>query len=314
MTVRAARNRRGIPVDPPVADTISTPIDNPASNRNVTGNHRRTTGADPLISAPINIDAAAIRTKSDLMKVMLTILDARAKNRRVAFVFDIDNTLMDTRHRTAGATSSFSFRGANPLASATYETVAYRPDDTCTGLGVNDPDTVAAFRDHFDNFFWSPANLTLDRPLDGPIALAKLARSLGAELYFLTGRTTAFREATLAQLEQAGIAPETAGHLIMKSPKRDKQGKLEPTERYKARELRKLYRQKMTIAGFVTEGSRDMCWLQKHVREVRRYLFLEFPIDEPGYKVKKERTIFLPVALSVPTKDEVLARFRGARV
>jgi phosphoglycolate phosphatase-like HAD superfamily hydrolase len=248
------------------------------------------------------------------MKVLLSIVNAREKGRRVAMVFDIDNTLMDTRHRTAAAATSFVHGGASPMAGVSHDRVGYRPEDTCAANNIHDQPTINAFREHFEQFFWAPSNMELDKPIDGPIALAALARSLGAELYFLTGRTSVFRDQTLAQLERAGIAPESEKHLIMKSPKRDRSGRLESTEKFKARELRKIYRQKVSISAFVTEGSRDMCWLQKHVPEIRRYLFLQFPIDEPGYQVGKDRTVFLPVELELPTREEVLARARKAKL
>lgn len=262
----------------------------------------------------VSLDAASIRTKNDLLAVLSTIVAARSKGRRVAMIFDIDNTLMDTRHRTAAAATSFAHGGARPMERATFDRVGYRPEDTCRANGIVDAEVVSAFSEYFNQFFWSPDNMALDRPLETPIALAALAKSLGAELYFLTGRTTDFRAQTLDQLTRAGLGPESEAHLIMKSPKRDRRGRLEPTEKFKAREVRKIYRQKVSIAGFVTEGARDMCWLQKHVPEVRRYLFLEFPIDEPGYRVENKRTVFLPLSMSLPTREEVLARARGAKV
>src|SRR5262245_32041130 len=110
MTVRALKNAREftVPLEDaqpslPIAQEELRPHDRKM---------RETTGAEPLLStAPVELDASAIRTKSDLMKLFSSILDARQKGRRVALVFDIDNTLMDTRHRTAAAARSFQFRG-----------------------------------------------------------------------------------------------------------------------------------------------------------------------------------------------------------
>lgn len=263
--------------------------------------------------AEVKIDAAALKTKSELSKLLASIVDLRAKGRRVALVFDIDNTLMDTRHRTLGAAASFEYGGKKPLAHAALDTVCYRPEDTCKKLGLEDPQAIAAFAEHFGSYFWSAPNMALDQPLEAMVALAKLSRQLGADLYFLTGRTSDFREETAAQLARAGIAPESAGHLIMKSPVRDENGRLENTEQFKARELKKIARSKTTIAGFITEGSRDMCYLQKHAPEVKRFLFLEFPIDEPGYSVSRARTTFLPLQLSLPGEEEIRARCGAKR-
>lgn len=313
MTIRAVKNARAIEqVEAAAAEPArARPREIPA-REGATQAMKRAIGA--MEKEPLALDAAAIRTKNDLLAVMSAIVGARAKGRRVAMVFDIDNTLMDTRHRTAAAATSFAHGGARPMETTTFERVGYRPEDTCRANGIVDAEVVSAFAKHFDQFFWSPANMMLDRPLEGPIALAALARSLGAELYFLTGRTSDFRRQTIEQLTRAGIGPESEAHLIMKSPKRDRDGRLEPTEKFKARELRKIYRQKVSIAAFVTEGARDVCWLQKHVPEVRRYLFLEFPIDEPGYRVGTQRTVFLPLEMSLPSREEVLARARGTKV
>src|SRR5688572_5854650 len=77
----------------------------------------------------VKLDARALRTKSELLKLGRTILEEKSKGRRVALVFDIDNTLMDTRHRTLGAAKCFRYGGQQIFAEPAIERIGYRPDE-----------------------------------------------------------------------------------------------------------------------------------------------------------------------------------------
>jgi phosphoglycolate phosphatase-like HAD superfamily hydrolase len=268
---------------------------------------KKVSGASP--------DASARR----LLDLLVTILELRSRRppRDVTLVFDVDNTLVDTRHRTLAAAKSFTIEvdGVEqmPLAHGTVEAMDYLPADTCRRLGVDDAAVHRAFAEHFESVFWSAASFALDQAIPMPVALAKLAQRLGAQVHFLTGRTETYRKETMAKLEELGIPPASPEHLIMKGAKRDRRGRLERTERFKARHLRRLHRQRLTIAGFVSEGSRDVAYLQAHAKEVMRFLYLLFPIDEPGHTVGRKRTLRMPVDLELPSEAQVRAELDERR-
>jgi hypothetical protein len=196
-----------------------------------------------------------------IMEVLHTILEMKKAGVTPALVFDVDNTLVDTRYRTMAAARAFVLNGERPLAHATLETVGYLPSETCANNRIDDPDVQRAFADFFDDYFWRESSFTHDQPIEMTIALAQLAEKLGAEIYFLTGRTETFRDLTKDKLEELGLTVKSKEHLIMKSPERDAEGNLEKTEPFKARELRRLDRRKVKVAGYVTEGSRDLRYL-----------------------------------------------------
>ncbi len=242
-----------------------------------------------------------------IMELLFGIIDQVAQGLKPALVFDIDNTLLDTRYRTRAAAKAFEVDGVHPFLGPKLAQMEYDPRHTAATL--KRPELGEAFAQFFDDFFWRKKSFDFDRPIAMTIAFAKLAKALGADIYFLTGRTETYRDLTAKRLAQLGLGEPDVEHLIMKPDKRDRHGRLMRTERFKARQLRKLHAKKIPIAGYMTEGSRDMRYLQQHVREVKRWLYLLFPIDEPGHQVSMRKTWFVPMGLKVPTEAAVRAAY-----
>jgi hypothetical protein len=205
----------------------------------------------------------------------------------VKCVFDLDNTVFDTRYRTLQCARAFdAMMGTHFFKDLTVEGVHEDGGATASALGL--PDNVV---DEFEKFwqreFWLPHNLVHDVPIPAVVELVKACRERGADIVFLTGRaesyvdeatghTEAFRADTQAQLEAAGIGVEdSALHL--------KPAVGEPTGPYKARLLNRL-REDSVLGMFVTEGRRDTAAIQASVPDAHCFLLeckFEPPVEGP---------------------------------
>lgn len=175
----------------------------------------------------------------------------------VRCVFDLDNTLFDTRGRTLHALQVFDADNGTTYAQG-LTNADMHDDGRKTAIAMKLPDDVVeAIGKVWDREFWDPKNLVHDGLMASMIDVAKEAQKRGAEIVFLTGRTEdhGFRPHTMAQLARAGLAcPE--GGLLLK-PSLDFR-----TAPYKEQEMRRLA-DAATIGFFLTEGRRDMDHLTK---------------------------------------------------
>jgi hypothetical protein len=205
----------------------------------------------------------------------------------VKCVFDLDNTVFDTRYRTLHCARAFdAMMGTHFFKDLTVDGVHEDGGATASALGL--PDNVV---DEFEKFwqreFWLPHNLVHDVPIPAVVELVKACRERGADIVFLpgraetyvddtTGHTEAFRADTHAQLEAAGIGVEdSALHL--------KPAVGEPTGPYKARLLNRL-REDSVLGMFVTEGRRDTAAIQASVPDPHCFLLkckFEPPVEGP---------------------------------
>jgi hypothetical protein len=135
---------------------------------------------------------------------------------RCAIVFDIDNTLVDTRYRTLAAAREFGRRfGIRQLASARIEDIGIDGRSTCLNLGVKGR-WIMAFQAFWLRFFWDPKNFHYDRTIKVTAKLAKRASDLGAEVFYLTGRTELLRDGSRTELQDKKFPNADDAHLIMK--------------------------------------------------------------------------------------------------
>lgn len=176
---------------------------------------------------------------------------------KVRCVFDLDNTLFDTRGRTLHALRVYDAENGTSYAQGLTERDMH--DDgrkTAIALKLRD-DVVEAIGKVWDREFWDPKNLVHDGVIDSMIELAKEAQKRGAELVFLTGRTEdhGFRGPTMAQLARVGLACDDA--CLLHKPSLGVR-----TAPYKEGEMRRLASD-ATLGFFVTEGRRDMDHLSR---------------------------------------------------
>ncbi|MBI1948196.1 MAG: hypothetical protein HYS27_21075 [Deltaproteobacteria bacterium] len=201
-----------------------------------------------------------------------------AQGVKVRCVFDLDNTLFDTRWRTLACARAWDReQGSGWFSSLSDEqlvgAIAKNGRDTATGLGLP-ADVVTAFGAYWDEAFWRPENLVFDRPMDPPLNLVAEALARGAEVVFLSGRVErhvtasgeviGFRDASLEQLRAAGVDVEDA-QLVLKADVSVK------TAHFKAEVLRR-FDHEGEIGFFFTEGIRDTTEVRAALPETACFL------------------------------------------
>lgn len=172
-----------------------------------------------------------------------------------AVVFDLDNTVFDTRHRTLQAGLAFDAeKGTSFFADKGAADMGVGGKETAAALGLTDPH-AADFVAFWDVFFWTPDNLAHDAPIADMVALAKAAQEAGAQVKFLTGRIQSFQSASLLQLRAAGL--NVAADDVMCKPDLGTR-----TGPFKATVLSAMQAEGVELGFFVTEGSRDLLHLE----------------------------------------------------
>jgi HAD superfamily, subfamily IIIB (Acid phosphatase) len=132
-------------------------------------------------------------------------------------VFDLDNTLFDTRARTAWVARTFDLvNDTNHFRSMTLDQVGVDGRETCARMGIVASELTDAFAQFWEEKFWEGSAFPHDTPVEPVLTWARRAAQTGAEVRFLTGRIDALREATVAQLSSVGFDGVTRASLWMK--------------------------------------------------------------------------------------------------
>lgn len=175
------------------------------------------------------------------------------RGRKVCVVFDIDNTLVDTRHRTLAALRAFA--STDPafaaLSRAPLSKVRYDGASTAAAVGLTGSQ-AASFDRFWQRFFWQPENFRHDLPIAQTTRLARQAKAAGAEVYYLTGRVAALGKGTLTQLAALGLPDADAKHVLCKSEVGVRTGA------FKRQELSRLRREGHRIGFFLSDAKSDL--------------------------------------------------------
>lgn len=122
-----------------------------------------------------------------------------------AVVFDLDNTLFDTRARTLFALQRFDAEhGTTHFSGLSVDDVGWSGKETCGRLGL-DPELTRAVHAAWEETFWSGDSFAQDLVMLPLFELAWAAKAAGAEVRYLTGRVEDLGPASLQQLVQAGL-------------------------------------------------------------------------------------------------------------
>lgn len=194
-------------------------------------------------------------------------LEARLRAARggdAVAVFDLDNTLFDTRPRTLAAARAFDAeRGSRWFEGLTVAGV--RRDGLATARAMAPPplpdDVTLAFEAYWREAFWDARRFALDEPLRDVIFWVERARELGVGARFLTGRTAPYHEVSVAGLRHAGLSWVAPEDVVCKPDLTHR------TAPFKAQALRELA-QEATIACYVSEGRRDVGFIQRELPAV----------------------------------------------
>jgi hypothetical protein len=188
-------------------------------------------------------------------RFMLSRLRELPRRPRARCVFDLDNTLFDTRHRTLALARAFDREHETTcFARLTLARVGRDAAQTCERARMS-LETSEHFQREWLEGFWRAENFALDRPIPSMIRWVWRAREAGAEIVFLTGRLRRYRRATLDQLERAGLRFVRAGDV------RHKPRLSLRTTDFKARALAEILRDGF-LGWYVTESRREIGFLQ----------------------------------------------------
>lgn len=186
-------------------------------------------------------------------------------------VFDIDNTVADTRYRTLEVARAFDAAYASSyFGTLTLDRVGLDGEATARGLGLA-PDTVKAFQEYWcsNEGFWCGTRFENDRPIEQVVDIVRRAQSNGLSVIWLTGRTEALREATMCWLQRHDLP---CSELICK-PNLSLR-----TTPFKVDVLRAMV-ERTRIRFFMTESRRDIAAAQSALPDLCCVL-LEFPFPE----------------------------------
>lgn len=185
-------------------------------------------------------------------------IEARAKRgEKVRVVFDIDDTLSESRARTLAVAKDWDRKhGTNFFSKLTLEQVKSSGYDTARAIGIP-PAVARVFGRHWDTEFWKGERFVHDTPIREMVELAKRARKLGAEVVFLTGRVDALEGATIRQLKRFGLEGVDANSVVSKPDLTVR------TAPFKTSWLDASAKAGYHLGFFVTESRRDIAAVQQ---------------------------------------------------
>lgn len=221
-------------------------------------------------------------------------LKALDPNRRCVVVFDLDNTLFDTRARTQAVLAAF-----DPIrfGGLSLEQIGWNAAETCAGLGLSSTLAEAA-QAHWAQAFWSGANFGHDQVMEVMAELVLEAHRAGAEIYYLSGRIDALRGASEGQLRAAGLPLASPNHLVLKASVEVR------TSPFKAEWLLALEASGAFVGWFATDSDREVNEIRRHEAQAQG------ESDLPLLLVEHPLTRIEAPGSTTPVFGEVTARLR----
>jgi hypothetical protein len=179
---------------------------------------------------------------------------ARGEKPRV--VFDIDDTLADTRARTLALAKQWDAQnGTHHFDRLTLAQVGHNGLDTAMAMQLPGP-AEKAWDAFWEQAFWDGGSFGLDTPICPMVDLAKLAKAAGAEIVYLTGRVASLQGASVQQLQRFGLPDADAAHVACKPDQGTR------TIPFKADWLAASEASGRHVSFFVTESRRDISGVQ----------------------------------------------------
>ncbi len=205
-------------------------------------------------------------------------------------VFDIDDTLSDTRGRTLAIAKAYDqAQGTHHFDTLTVDQVTYPPTQMLRQLGMP-PDEQRRFNAQWQPKFFAEEAMDHDLPIAPMIQLAKEAAEAGAEVLFLTGRSGTQREATVEELARLGLPQAESSHLFMFPEGAGAD--------FKGAQLRDWQQGGRHLSFFITDSRSDVALVQRLGLQVPPVL-LESPLADPNQPVSPLTPVF-PFPSSAP--------------
>ncbi len=212
---------------------------------------------------------AAPDGKAFVAAALKDIAARTARGEKVRVVFDIDDTLADTRARTLAIAKEWDqANGTHYFDRLTLAQVGHSGLDTARALNLPWA-AEKAFVDHWSVAFWDGASFVHDQPIAEMVELAKAARAAGAELVYLTGRWEDREPHTIEQLKRFGLPADP--ECVVSKP-----GPSTLTVPFKAAWLEQSRDEGFHTAFFITESRRDIAGIQA-LGDVAVSLLLDHP-------------------------------------
>lgn len=209
-------------------------------------------GAKPEARGPSSPDGRAFCDAA-----LVDIKARAARGEKVRVVFDIDDTLSESRARTLAVAKDWDrANGTAYFSRLVVAQVGQSGTETAKAMGLPD-EVVTAFQAHWDVEFWKGERFVHDTPIGPTVELAKKARAAGAEVIFLTGRIDALEGATIAQLRRFGLEGVDANSVVSKP---DLSVRTAP---FKTQWLTQSAAEGHHLAFFLTESRRDVAAVQQ---------------------------------------------------
>lgn len=141
-------------------------------------------------------------------------------------ILDLDGTLFENAYRTKvilREAARVRLGADHPLVAAIstlpLERFEFSVEDTCRGLGVEDEERLAMFREEWLTRFFSNNYLVHDAPVAGGAAAARAWWERGAEINYLTGRhAPEMTRGTVQSLLDAGCPYATVRTRLLMKP------------------------------------------------------------------------------------------------
>ncbi len=135
-------------------------------------------------------------------------------------VFDLDDTLSDSRTRTVRILNEFGRLEQVPeLEDVTPASIRYQLENTFNDLGLHDAALLARADAFWKARFFSNEYVALDRPIPGAPAYVRWLAHRGARIVYLTGRDAgSMRQGTLANLEHNHFPTADDTNVLLMKP------------------------------------------------------------------------------------------------
>jgi len=150
-------------------------------------------------------------------------------------IFDLDDTLFETRTRSAAIIREFGDQNGDArLKAARYEHVRFGLEDTLAEAGLTQAE-IAGDLGRQVRRFWSPrffngTHYHHDTALAGSVAYVNRLHGLGAKIVYLTGRKTVAKASSIEALRVAGFPVGDRTTIFVKPDQVPGEPKLETAE------------------------------------------------------------------------------------
>lgn len=252
----------------------------PSERRTPQRSTRVRDGVDPPVRVP------KISGEAFCQAALADIRARVAAGEKVRSVFDIDNTMVDTRPRTLAIARRFDeLHGTHYFDGLELEDVDLDGALTAERCGLP-KDAAEQFAQFWIEEFFPGAYFDLDLPLASMIELAKEAKAAGAEVIFLTGRIDALHDATVDELRRMGL--ELSPDQVVCKP--DVSVRTSP---FKVETLYAWMAEGYHLSWFITEGVRDAAHLQRELPGVPVVL-LASPLEREASLLRGDTPVLQP--------------------